>query len=93
MVEYTNSQIKELIQEYIHNEDDRKMLFLRLVQGKTFEQIGGIVKKDVKTVRSGFTQANQSCLHTSPADAGDLLFCGLWRNKPHNFSFWVLYFI
>ena len=49
--EYTNSQIKELIQEYIHNEDDRKMLFLRLVQGKTFEQIGGIVKKDVKTVR------------------------------------------
>ena len=51
MVEYTNSQIKELIQEYIHNEDDRKMLFLRLVQGKTFEQIGGIVKKDVKTVR------------------------------------------
>ena len=51
MVEYTNSQIKELIQEYIHNEDDRKMLFLRLVQGKTFEQIGEIVQKDVKTVR------------------------------------------
>ena len=49
--EYTNSQIKELIQEYIHNEDDRKMLFLRLVQGKTFEQIGEIVSKDVKTVR------------------------------------------
>ena len=51
MVEYTNSQIKELIQEYIHNEDDRKMLFLRLVQGKTFEQISEIASKDVKTVR------------------------------------------
>ena len=49
--EYTNSQINELIQEYIHNEDDRKMLFLRLVQGKTFEQIGEIACKDVKTVR------------------------------------------
>ena len=50
-MEYSNSQIKELIQEYIHNEEDRKMLFLRLVNGKTFEQIGGIVSKDVKTVR------------------------------------------
>ena len=50
-MEYTNSQIKELIQEHIHNEDDRKMLFLRLVNGKTFEQIGEIVQNDVKTVR------------------------------------------
>jgi len=50
-MEYSNSQIKELIQEYIHNEEDRKMLFLWLVNGKTFEQIGGIVSKDVKTVR------------------------------------------
>ena len=50
-MEYTNSQIRELIQEHIHHEDDRKMLFLRLVQGKTFDQISEIVRKDVKTVR------------------------------------------
>ena len=50
-MEYTNSQIKELIQEHIHNEDDRKMLFLRLVHGKTFEQISEAVEKDPKTVR------------------------------------------
>lgn len=50
-IEYTNSQIKELIQEYIHDEDDRKMLFLRLVNGKTFDQISEIVGRDVKTVR------------------------------------------
>ena len=50
-MEYTNSQIKGLIQEYIHNEDDRKMLFLRLVQGKTFEQIADTMGRDVKTVR------------------------------------------
>ena len=50
-MEYTNSQIKTLIQEHIHNEDDRKMLFLRLVNGKTFDQISEIVGRDVKTVR------------------------------------------
>lgn len=50
-MEYTNSQIKALIQEHIHNEDDRKMLFLRLVNGKTFDQISEIVGRDVKTVR------------------------------------------
>ena len=50
-MEYTNSQIRELIQEHIHNEDDRKMLFLRLVNGKTFDQISEIVGRDAKTVR------------------------------------------
>ena len=50
-MEYTNSQIKELIQEHIHNEDDRKILFARLVNGKTFEQISKMAGKDVKTVR------------------------------------------
>ena len=50
-IEYTNSQVKELIQEYIHDEVDRKMLYLRLVHGYTYERISGIVKRDVKTVR------------------------------------------
>ena len=50
-MEYTNSQIKELIQEHIHNEEDRRMLFARLVNGKTFEQISELAGKDVKTVR------------------------------------------
>lgn len=49
--EYQNSQIKELIQEHIHNEVDRKMLFLRLVNGKTFYEIHELVKLDEKTVR------------------------------------------
>lgn len=50
-IEYTNSQIKKLIQEYIHDEVDRKMLYFRLVHGYTFERISEIVKRDVKTVR------------------------------------------
>lgn len=36
-MEYTNSQIRELIDEYIHSERDRKLLCRRLVDGVTFE--------------------------------------------------------
>ena len=50
-MEYTNSQIKQLIMEHIHNSDDRKMLYLRLVDGLTFEQISFKVMMTPKTVR------------------------------------------
>ena len=50
-MEYTNSQIRELIAEHIHNADDRKMLQLRLVDGMTFEQIGFEMGMTTKTVR------------------------------------------
>lgn len=39
-MEYTNSQIKELISEYIHSSRDRRILYARLVDGMTFESIG-----------------------------------------------------
>ena len=51
-MEYTNSQIRELIAEYIHSEVDRRILYLRLVDGLTFEAIGFEVKLDTKTVRT-----------------------------------------
>ena len=50
-MEYTNSQIKALIMEYIHNSVDRKAVYLRLVDGMTFEKIAEAVELDVKTVR------------------------------------------
>ena len=50
-MEYTNSQIRELVAEYIHNQVDRKMVFDRLVNGLTFEKISEIYQLDVKTVR------------------------------------------
>ena len=50
-MEYTNSQIRDLINEYVHNQDDRKMLFLRLIDGLTFEQIGFDMGMTTKTVR------------------------------------------
>ena len=38
-MEYTNSRIRELISEYIHNERDRKILERRLIDGVTFEKL------------------------------------------------------
>lgn len=39
MVEYTNSQIREIIAERIHSERDRKILERRLIDGITFERL------------------------------------------------------
>ena len=50
-MEYTNSQIRDLIAEHIHNADDRKMLQFRLIDGMTFEQIGFEMGMTTKTVR------------------------------------------
>ena len=38
-MEYTNSQIRELIAEVIHSERDRKILARRLIDGVTFEKL------------------------------------------------------
>lgn len=39
MPEYTNSQIREIISEYIHSERDRNILCRRLIDGITFEKL------------------------------------------------------
>lgn len=38
-MEYSNSQIRSLIEEWIHSERDREVLFYRLIDGLTIEQI------------------------------------------------------
>ena len=38
-MEYTNSQARELIAEYIHSERDRNILTRRLIDGLTFEHL------------------------------------------------------
>jgi len=38
-MEYTNSQMKELIREHIHSERDRRVLFDRLINGMTMERL------------------------------------------------------
>ena len=39
-MEYTNSQIRDLIEEYVHNLRDRQILEARLIDGMTFERLG-----------------------------------------------------
>jgi len=48
--EYTNQQIKTLIMDVIHDKTDRKMLYLRLVDGDTIGEIASKVGLDDKTV-------------------------------------------
>ena len=48
--EYANSQIRQLIMEYVHDKTDRKMLYLRLVDGDTISEIASKVGLDDKTV-------------------------------------------
>ena len=64
--EYSNSQIKHLIQEFIHDEDDRRMLFMRLVNGKTFEAIAAAVQMDVKTVRKRIHKGEETLFRHIP---------------------------
>jgi hypothetical protein len=39
MIEYTNSEISYLIDEYIHSERDRKILKRRYIDGQCFEPL------------------------------------------------------
>lgn len=50
-MDYTNTLIRELIADYIHNAIDRRMLAMRLIDGMTFEQIGFEMGMTTKTVR------------------------------------------
>ena len=49
---YGNQQIRDLIAEFVHNKTDRKMLYLRLIDGCTFSEIAEAVGLDDKTVRT-----------------------------------------
>ena len=51
-MEYTNSQIRELIREHIHSERERKILFRRLVDGKTFETLAEEFQMSPRQIRS-----------------------------------------
>ena len=48
--DYENQQITRIIKEYIHNKVDRKILYLRFVDGLSLSEIGTIVKMDKTTV-------------------------------------------
>lgn len=52
MKEYTNSQIRELIDEHIHKAKYREILKLRLIDGITYEQIAETVDMSTQQVKT-----------------------------------------
>ena len=52
MLEYSNSQIRNIIGEYIHNERDRLILERRLVDGITFDRLAGEFDLSVQRIKA-----------------------------------------
>jgi AraC-like DNA-binding protein len=50
-MEYTNSQIREIIREHIHSERDRKILYRRLVDGVCYEPLAEEFAMSVSQVK------------------------------------------
>lgn len=51
MREYTNSQIRELIDEHIHSERDREILKRRLIDGVCYEPLAEEFEMSVVQIR------------------------------------------
>lgn len=52
MIEYSNSQIRQIIAEYIHSERDRRILERRLIDGLTFERLAEEFDLSVRCTKS-----------------------------------------
>lgn len=51
MVEYSNSQISAIIDEYIHDALHRRILKMRYIDHTIYEDIAEAVDRDVSTVK------------------------------------------
>lgn len=51
-MEYTNSQIRMLIEEYIHSERDRGILLRRLVDGMCYEPLAEEFQMSVRQIKN-----------------------------------------
>ena len=50
-MEYTNSQIRDLIAEHIHSERDRRILERRLIDGITFDRLAEEFELSVRNTK------------------------------------------
>ena len=48
----TNSELAELIGEYIHSERDRQIMKMKLIDGYTYEKIAEIYEMSPRYIRS-----------------------------------------
>lgn len=51
-MEYTNSQIRRIIEDFIHSERDRKILIRRLIDGVTFEKLAEEQEMSVRQIKN-----------------------------------------
>ena len=65
---YGNQQIKELIMDYIHDKTDRKILYYRLVDGDTIEEIADKVGYTEKTVSEHLKKGEKELFSHLPAE-------------------------
>lgn len=61
-LEYTNSQIREVIAERIHNERDRRLLERRLCDGITYEKLAEEFDLSTQRVKAIIYKAEQKII-------------------------------
>ena len=61
-LEYTNSQIREVITERIHNERDRRLLERRLCDGITYEKLAEEFDLSTQRVKAIIYKAEQKII-------------------------------
>lgn len=48
---YSNAEMRQIIDNWIHSERNRKIFYLRLIDGLTLEEIAEALQIDVSTVK------------------------------------------
>jgi hypothetical protein len=51
-MEYSNSQIRMIIEDFIHSERDRKIMSRRLIDGITFEKLAEEQEMSVRQIKN-----------------------------------------
>lgn len=65
-MEYTNSQVRDIIAEHIHNERDRKLLERRLIDGVTFERLAEEFELSVSQVKRIIWKCSETVFRHMP---------------------------
>lgn len=65
-MDYTNSRIRELIAEYVHNERNRKLLERRLIDGITFERLAEEFELSVSQVKRIIMKESETLFRNVP---------------------------
>ena len=64
--EYTNSQIRQLIMEYVHSERNRKMVILFYVHDKTYDELCAIFNLSLTQVKRIVSNGGQTVFRHIP---------------------------